>query len=232
MFRTELFCLSAVVACTTAASAVAEDKDSTVVFEDRFDGMGQLANEWKLNTKEKHQFVLKDGALHVTRNADARHSANLLHKAEFQNGAFEMQFKLVHMDDWFRVQFRDTAFTDVKQGMLFNVNMGEGTLELQDAAVAYGIRQAMQSTKAAKPSSDQQNDLGRTTATVPMKISVDEWHVLLINVQDNTLSVSVDGEVASSLTSATIGHAMKDNFRVEVKPTLVIDSIKVSAMNK
>ena len=64
--------------------------------------------------------------------------------------------------------------------------------------------------------------------TVPMKLSTGQWHDLRVNVQDNKLKVSIDGEEAASLASAAIGHPTKENFRVEVKQSLVIDDIKVS----
>ena len=52
---------------------------------------------------------------------------------------------------------------------------------------------------------------------------------MLVNIQDNKLTVSIDGKEAASLSSDAIGHATKDNFRIEVGRVLVIDDIKVSA---
>ena len=163
MLRISVFNLYAIVLVTCAAPALAEQRKSTVVFEDSFDRTGEVGNDWKLNSHEMHQFVLKDGVVQVTRNADAKHYANLLHKAEFRNGSLELRFKLASTSDLFRVQVRDSAFTRIKQGMLFNVRMGDGKLELQDAVVAYDIKQAMKSEKAAKPSPEQQKDLDNAT---------------------------------------------------------------------
>ncbi len=233
MLRISAICLSAVVLGTFAAPASAEQTHSTVVFEDEFDrevsgDEAKLGNEWKLNTKEMHQFVLKDGALHVTRNTDAKHSANLLHQAEFRNGTLEMRFKLVNQDDSFRVQFRDSAFTKIKQGMLFNVLIGDGKLELQDAVIAYEIKQQLKSVKAAQPSPEQQQVLDKAKVSAPLQLSAGPRHDLRVDIQGNKLTVSIDGKEAASLSSAAIGHATKDNFRVEVNPALVIDNIKVS----
>lgn len=227
---------------TVALPAIAEQTKtqsiSKVVFEDRFDRKAspataeKLGNEWKLNTKEEHKFVLQDGSLHVTRNTKAKHPANQLHKAKLQNGTFEMRFKLVHKDDSFQVQFRDSAFTKVKQGILFNVRIGNDNLELQDAIVASGIRQTLKTAKSTEPTAQQKKDLDKVTTVVPLQLNVDQRHVLLVKVQGNTLTVAINGKDTTTLSSTAIGHPQKDNFRVEVKPALVIDSIKVSKTDR
>ena len=234
MSRISTFFLTAIVFASFATSATAQPINSIVVFEDGFDraGAGEdakaVGNDWKLNTKEDHQFVVSDGAVHVTRNSEAKHSANMLHTAKFQNGTLAMRFKLVNSDDAFNVQVRDSTVTAVKQGMLFNVRFMDGKVELQDAVVAYHIKKAMQAKKTTNPSPEQQAELDKATVTVPMKLSVDQWHALLIHVQDKKLTVSVDGKKTASLSSDAIGHPRKDNFRVEMKRALVIDDIKVS----
>ena len=178
MLPSRVFRLLTIVFASFAALATAQQKDSDEVTRS---GLGakevseanvvfKASFDWKLNTHEEHQFLLKDGALHVTRNKDAKHSANLLHKAEFQNGTMAMRFKLVNKDDSFQVQFRDAAFTQVKQGMLFNVRLGEGKLELQDAVVAYGVKQEMKSAKSAEPTVDQQAELDKATVSAPLEL--------------------------------------------------------------
>lgn len=67
MLRISAFCLGATLICPFVVSVTAEQTDSAVVFEDRFDtnpsgeDTEEVGNDWKLNTKEGHQFVLKDG---------------------------------------------------------------------------------------------------------------------------------------------------------------------------
>lgn len=240
MFRFSIckYSLCVVVCCLVAVPVMAEQNHSEVVFEDRFDrdlsseDSKNLGNDWKLNTKEDHQFVLQDGALRVTRNLDAKHSANLLHKAEFRNGTLELRFKPEDLDDSFLVQVRDSGFKQVKQGMLFNIQLEDGLLELRDAVVSYRIKQEMRSAQAANPSPEQQAELDKGEVSVPMKLSVGQWHDLLIKVQDETLTVSMDGAEAASLSSEAIAHATKDNFRVEVRSTLVIDDVKVAKVDR
>tara|TARA_R110002049_G_scaffold285698_4_gene467154 strand:+ start:343997 stop:344707 length:711 start_codon:yes stop_codon:yes gene_type:complete len=225
----EVLCLSSVIGAFLSTTAVGQQTSSTIVFEDRFDRKHDVGNDWKLNTKEDHQFVIEDGELHVTRNTDAKHYANLLHKAAFRNGALSLRFKLVNNDDSFRVQVRDSAFTRVKQGMLFNIRMGDGMLELQDAIVAYDIKQDMKSRKAANPSPQQQIELDKVTKTAPVDISVGTWHDFKIDVDGDDLTVMIDGKEIASLSSKGISHPTKDNFRIEVGRSLVIDDVKVAA---
>ncbi|QDT10925.1 family 16 glycoside hydrolase [Planctomycetes bacterium K23_9] len=226
MSNVNVLCLLA--SAMMAVQAFADEPKSTVAFTDTFDRTGQVGNEWKLNTKEKHEFVLKDGAVHITRNTDAKHSANMLHQAQFQNGTLAMRFKLLHEEDSFNVQVRNSQFTDVKQGMLFNVRIANGTLELQDAVVAYHNKKAMQAKNAAEPTPTQKAELDKATAAVPVKLSIDQWHKLLVSVQDDQLAASIDGKELVSLSSKSIGHPTKDNFRLEVKLTLVVDEISVT----
>lgn len=232
MLRFSAFCFYGLCIATFAVPTPAESGNSTVVFDDQFarelkaDAQG-IENDWKLNSHEEHRFVLQDGVARVTRNSDAKHYANLLHKADFRNGSLTVRFKLADQSAPFRIQVRDSALKTIKQGMLFNVRAGNGQLELQDAAIAYQIKLSMKAAKVAKPSSQQQATLDAATTRAPLDLSLNEWHELLVHVQGNELTVSIDGTELASLASESIAHPTKDNFRIEVGRALEIDRVTV-----
>jgi hypothetical protein len=98
-----------------------------LLFEDQFDrhestpDKEDIGNGWTSNSaaraKGHKQVDLADGAMHITKHAEADHGVAIFHAVAFQDGAVQLKFKLGSGDD-LGLDFVDRELKTVHAGHL------------------------------------------------------------------------------------------------------------------
>ena len=82
--------------------------------------------------------------------------------------------------------------------------------------------------KKAKTLSDEQKSfLATTKKKVPAKIATGQWHTLLVNIQADEVTVSIDGTETASFKSEGFAHPTKRMLRLSVPRNAVVDDVRI-----
>lgn len=223
-----------------SAACAADQKKPA--FADKFDRnesqevKDDVGNGWSTNSEKEtkgmsRQFDLKDGALHVFRYPGTKHSASMIRPTDFQDGSFEMKFKLDHEEDSFEVTVIDPQFAGSKNGMLFDFAVRPNELAFTEHKTGSSSTAAREATKAGTLSPDQQAAFKSKNKTFPLKIETGKWHTVLATIKGETLNLSIDGQAAGTFTSPGVAHPQKGRIRLEFPGHATIDDVNITAVS-
>ena len=85
------------------------------------------------------------------------------------------------------------------------------------------IRTARQSKSLTE---EQTKILQKKQVKFPHKTAVGNWHDVSVQVEGETLTLSLDGEEVGSFTSPGIAHTTKCMLRLSVPKNVVVDDVK------
>lgn len=220
-----------------AATASAEES-GTLIFQDDFERSesqelrDEPGNGWATNSKSRakghKQVDLREGAMYIFTHAEADHGASVTHPAEFTNGRVQLRFKLEDAQDSLGLDFADLQCKEVHAGHLFAARVSTKNVVLQDLKTGnmrLDIREARQAKQAL--SAEQQGALKGKNLATPHAIADGKWHQLEVTVQNDRLSISLDGQPIASHSSPGIAHPTKRVLRLAVPRSAVVDDIKI-----
>lgn len=72
--------------------------------------------------------------------------------------------------------------------------------------------------KANQLTEEEKKMLAGKQKRIPAKISLNEWHTLVVTTQGDTISVSIDGKDVGSFQSAGIAHDTKSLVSLTTNP--------------
>ena len=173
---------------------------------------------------------MTNGAMYIFMHPDADHGVSVTHPAEFRNGTVELKFMLEHEKDTLGLNFADLQYKKVWAGHLFKVVVGIHQTELTDlktGVMDMEIRKARQ-TKTLTP--QQKAELKTRTKRFPHELELVKWYVVKVDVQDDTLTVSIDGKGVGSFSSPGIAHPTKRMLRLSVHRNVVVDDVKIYSL--
>lgn len=220
------------------ATTAAAEQLGTLIFQDDFERSesqelrDEPGNGWGTNSRSRakghKQVDLRDGAMFIFTHAEADHAASVTHPAEFTNGKIQLRFMLEDAQDSLGLDFADPQCKEVHAGHLFAARVNSKNVVLQDLKTGnmrFDIREARQAKQAL--TAEQQAALKGKNQTTPHAISVGKWHQLEVTVQNDRLSISLDGQPIASHSSAGIAHPTKRLLRLAVPRNAVVDDIKI-----
>jgi hypothetical protein len=212
-------------------------EERKLVFEDNFDRnesqeeTEEIGNGWASNSKARagghKQVDLKDGAMYIYLHQTADHAVSVTHPAEFRNGSVELRFMLEHEDDSLGLNFADLQFKEVWAGHLFVAKISTKDVQLQDLKTGNMDLKIRELRQANQLNPELQEKLKSKTKKVSHKLQVGKWYLLRVTIQDDTLSVEIDGNEVASFSSAGIAHPTKRTLRLAVPRNAVVDDVKV-----
>ena len=231
--------LVAALALAIFPSAYAEDRGK-LIFEDKFDRnesqetTEEIGNDWSTNSKTRagghKQVDLKDGAMHVTMHATADHAVGVGHAAEFRDGTVEMRFMLEDAQDVLGVDIADPECKEVHSGHLFKIDVGTKQVIVDDKKTGQMNMKFYEARKAKTLTPEQLAFIASKKKTFPNTLAAGKWHDLLINVDGDTVKVSIDGKPVASVTSEGVAHPTKRMIRLSVPRQAWVDDVKVFAL--
>ena len=214
------------------------DESSAVIFRDDFqrnesqETTDEIGNGWGTNSKSRakgnKQVDLRDGAMYVYTHAEADHAASVTHPAEFRNGSVRLRFMLEDARDSLGLNFADLQCKEVHAGHLCVARIGAKDVSLQDLKTGnmrLDIREARQAKQAL--TAEQQAAIQGKNKSTPNTLTIGEWHEALVTIEDDQLSIAVDGRPIASLKSPGIAHPTKRVLRLAVARNAVVDDVEI-----
>lgn len=189
-------------------------------------------NGWGTNSKSRakgdKQVDLRDGAMHIRISPRADHAVSVTHPAEFTDGAVALRFMLEDERDSLGLDFADLQCKEVHAGHLFLARVSPRDVQLIDHKTG-GMRNDIREARAAKRTltAEQRQALVGKTKTAALRTETGKWHDLLVTIQGDELSISVDGRLAASLQSPGIAHPTKRMLRLSVPRNAIVDDVGV-----
>lgn len=208
-----------------------------LIFEDNFERnesqeeKEELSNGWASNSEKRangnKQVDLRDGTMRIYFHESADHAVSVTHPAEFKNGAVEMKFMLENNKDQLGLNFADLKFKEVHAGHLFVAKIATNKVTLQDLKTGNMALETRKARQAKTLTKEQQQALKSKQKSFDNKLEVGKWHQLLVVVNGETLTISINGKKVGSLSSEGIAHPTKRTLRLAVPHQAVVDEVKI-----
>ncbi len=205
-------------------------------FSDSFDrdesvpGKEEVGRGWTTNSRWRadgnQQVDLKDGAIHITRYPTADHGVAVFHPVDFQDGTVQLRFRL-GKGDQLGVDFADKELKTVHAGHLCVARVSLNRLTINDSKTGRMDLKIREQLKAGKPSPKLAELLKTKTVATPLKLQPDTWHDLQIQIEGDTMVVSIDGKRTGELKSEGIAHPTKRHISLAVAKEAWVDDVKI-----
>jgi hypothetical protein len=208
----------------------------TLLFSDDFNrkeatpDKEDIGNGWTSNSawraKGHKQVTISEGAMHVTKHAEADHGVAIFHDAAFQDGAVELKFKLSEGDD-LGLDFVDRELKTVHAGHLCMARVTLKNITLVDSKTG-GMNLEIKERREKGDKSKELTELLKTKSKIfKLDLSAADWHTMLINVEGDQMSASIDGKPVGDFKSEGIAHPTKRMITLAVNKSANVDDVKV-----
>lgn len=208
----------------------------TLILDDDFDrdeatpDKEDIGGGWTSNSawraKGHKQVDLVDGAMHVTRHAEADHGVAIFHDVAFQDGAVQLKFKLRPGDN-LGVDFVDRELKTVHAGHLCMARIALKRLMLIDSKTGQMDNKIRERRLAGDKSPELAKLLKTKVATFNLDLAADQWYTLTVVVEGDTMRATVDGKFVGQFQSEGIGHPTKRMITLAVNKSAWVDDVKV-----
>ena len=180
-----------------------------VIFSDDFsaEGFGKAWGHYKSSS------VIKDGVLIGITAPTSDHSAVDNIKIEGERD-LEVSVKFRFVSDKaksFNVWFDDKNYKGSHAGHICQATISPTSVNLADAKTGgFDLTGGLYDRKKANQlTEDEKKMLAAKATRVPAKISLEEWHTLVVKTSGDEISVSIDGKAVGSFKSTGISHDTK-----------------------
>ena len=191
---------------TTSAFAV---DYSRVLFSDDFaaEGFGKAWGHYKSSS------VVKGGVLAGITAPTSDHSAVDNIKIEGERD-LQVNVKFRFVSDKaksFNVWFDDKNYKGSHAGHICQASISPTSVNVADAKTGgFDLANGIYDRKKANQITDEEKKMLATKTTkFPVKLSLQEWHTLVVQTSGDEISVSIDGKAVGSFKSAGINHETK-----------------------
>lgn len=219
--------------------ALAADDPGKLIFEDDFERnesqekKDEIGNGWGSNSARRaggnKQVDLRDGAMYITMHPTADHAVSVTHPVEFRNGTVKLRFMLEDAKDSLGLNFADLQYKQVHAGHLFVAKVSTKDVQLTDLKTGNMDLKTRELRLAKKLTAAQQAELETKQWKKANKLQTGKWYDLQVDVDDDCLSLSIDGNQIGKFASEGIGHPTKRMLRLSVPRSAVVDDVKIFA---
>ena len=206
--------LFAALLCTTAFAA----DYPRVIFSDDFaaEGFGKAWGHYKSSS------VVKDGVLVGITAPTSDHSAVDNIKIEGERD-LQVSVKFRFTSDKaksFNVWFDDKNYKGSHAGHICQATISPTSVNLADAKTGgFDLSNGLYDRKKANQLTEDEKKMLATKQTrVAAKISLNDWHTLIVTTSGDTISVSIDGKETGSFKSPGINHDTKSLISLTTNP--------------
>lgn len=188
-------------------------------------------NGWGTNSasraKGNKQVDLVDGALRIFIHKEADHAVSVTHPFEFTDGAVKMRFKLEDAKDTLGLNFADLGLQTVHAGHLCMAIFSAKDVLLRDLKTGAMELSTYDQRKAGTLPKEAAEALKLKERSFPTPIAPESWHTLVVTINGDTMTVSVDDQTIGSFASPGIAHVTKKVLRLSVPKNAVVDDIEL-----
>lgn len=222
-----------------ALSSSLHAADGTVLLDDHFDrkeatpDKEDIGNGWTSNSawraKGHKQVALIDGAMKVTRYAEADHGVAIFHDVAFQDGSVELKFKLAEGED-LGVDFVDRELKSVHAGHLCMARVTLKSLMLMDSKTGGMDLKIRERRQNGDKSPELAELLKAKVKNLKLDLKADDWHTMRVSVVGNQMTAIIDGKEVGSFSSEGIAHPTKRMITLAVEKSAWVDDVKVTKL--
>jgi hypothetical protein len=200
--------LPLLVASLLSSAAAAADF-SRVIFSDDF-STNAFGPRWG---HYKSSSVVKDGVLVGITAPTSDHSAVDNIRIEGERD-LEVSVRFRFTSDKaksFNVWFDDKDYKGSHAGHICQASISPGSVNLSDAKTGgFDLTGGLYDRKKANQlTPDEKKMLAGKAKSIPGKISLQDWHTLVVRTQGDEISVTIDGKDAGSFKSEGVTHPTK-----------------------
>ncbi len=200
--------LAILLASLTATIAFAGDYTRTI-FSDDFSG-DKFGPRWG---HYKSGSIVKDGALVGITNEGSDHNAVDHVKFDGERDLeVSVKFKLVsEKAKGFNVWFDDKDYKGSHAGHIVSVAVSPTAVNIGDGKTGNFRNDIYEKKKTVPPTltAEDKAMLVTKNKSLPTKVTIGDWHTLLITTKGEEIAVSIDGKSVGSFKSEGIGHDHK-----------------------
>ena len=233
MFKhTQLLIVTMLISCL-AGNAVADE----ILLDDSFErdepvaGKEAVGNDWSTNSrgraKSNQQVDLIDGVMHITRHPVADHGVSVTHEVSFKDAVIELRFKIGSKDD-LGINIADMKEKSVHAGHICMARITPNRTEILDMKTGRMKSEIREANKAKTLTAEQKELIKSKSQKFDFKFDANEWHDLNVTIQDDTMSVAIDGKAVGQFESPGIGHPTKSRLRLAVNKSAMVDDVRVT----
>jgi hypothetical protein len=208
----------ATIALVTAAFAADSSYYNRTIFADDFSA-NQFGPRWG---HYKSSSVVKDGMLIGITAPTSDHSAvdNIKFPGERD---LEVAVKFRFVSDKaksFNVWFDDKDYKGSHAGHICQATISPTSVNLADAKTGgFDLTGGLYERKKANQLTDAEKQMLATKAKrIPVKLSLNAWHTLVVRTKGDELSVFIDGQPVGSFRSPGIAHDHKSLVSLTTNP--------------
>ncbi len=182
-----------------------------VIFEDDFSG-DEFGERWK---HYKSGSVVQDGVMKGITPVDSDHQA--VDTIDFE-GRRDMEvsvkFKFSGPDaKRFNMKFDDHDYKGSHAGHICRASISPTVVTISDGKTGNYNNEIFEKRKSGGELDEETKKiLESSSVRIPVELTADEWHVLLIQTKADKLTVSIDGEQVGELQSPGIAHETKSSL--------------------
>jgi len=208
-----------------------------LIFQDDFERSESQAerdepgNGWGTNSRSRandnKQVDLRDGAMYIFIHETADHGVSVTQPVRFTDGAVGLKFMLEDERDSLGLNFADQEYKAVHAGHLFAARISPKQVLLQDLKTGNMDLKNREARLAKTLTKEQRAILATKEAKFPHQLEVGKWYDLLVQVEGDQLSVTIDGEPRGSFRSEGIAHPTKRMLRLAVPRNAVVDEVRI-----
>jgi hypothetical protein len=196
---------------STAALSFAEipaDYYPRALFSDDFSG-AEFGKAWG---HYKSSSVVKDGVLVGITAEDSDHSAVDYVKIE-PTRDLEVSVKFRYVSDKaknFNVWLDDKDYKGSHAGHICSVSVSPTSVNIADAKTGTFRNDIDEQRRKPEGLTAEQKEFLKTkTKSLPVKLTLQDWHTLVVRTKADEVEVSLDGKVVGSFQSEGVGHETK-----------------------
>jgi len=207
-----------IVALILLSSAAFASDYPRVIFSDDFaaDGFGKPWGHYKSSS------VVKGGVLVGITAPTSDHSAVDHIRIEGERD-LEVAVKFRFVSDKaksFNVWFDDKNYKGSHAGHICQATVSPGAVNVADAKTGgFDLTGGLYDRKKANQlTNDEKKMLASKAKSFPGKLSLQEWHTLVVQTKGDEISVAIDGKPVGSFKSAGISHDTKSLISLTTNP--------------
>ncbi|QDT03213.1 hypothetical protein K227x_15950 [Rubripirellula lacrimiformis] len=219
------------------AGAHADAPEERVLFADDFQRqesephLEQVGNGWGTNSRARakgnKQVDLADGAMHITRHAEADHGVSVTQDVAFRDATIQMRFKIGPKDD-LGINIADMQEKSVHAGHLCMARIRTNQIEITDLKTGK-MNLELRKRRLEKTSDDADAKLvAQKSKRTKVQLAADQWHDLAVTIAGDEMTVSIDGKKVDSFASPGIAHATKRRLRLAVGRDAWVDDVRIT----
>ncbi|MBX7211239.1 MAG: hypothetical protein K1X78_23230 [Verrucomicrobiaceae bacterium] len=201
--------LSVVFVSTLACAQLPAGSFSRLIFSDEFaaDGFGKSWGHYKSSS------VVKDGVLHGITAPESDHPAvDVIRIAPERDLEVAVKFQFAsEQAKTFNVWLDDKDYKGSHAGHICSITVSPAAVTVADAKTGTFSNEIYEKKKAVPPTLtdvDKAN-LQKWTKSVPNKVTLKDWHTLVVRTQADVVETTIDGKVVSSFQSPGVAHDHK-----------------------